>query len=199
MLGVNTYLIINEKNKECFVIDPGDEFNKIKQKIVENGANCKAVLLTHGHFDHIGAVKDFQDEGVAIYVKKEDEQFCIEPRSERYAHLTKGIKSFSADHYVEDKQVLKIADIDVEVIHTPGHSKGSVTYKIENNLFCGDTLFFQSIGRTDFPSGSYDEIISSIKNKLFCYSNMRVYPGHGVSTSIDEEKLFNPYFNGENK
>ncbi|MEG2002146.1 MAG: MBL fold metallo-hydrolase [Clostridia bacterium] len=194
ILGVNTYIVFNDELHECVVIDAGGDFQRLSNYIAENGATCKAVLLTHGHFDHIGAAKEFQDNGAVVYIHKADEDFTLTPSSAGYPSLAKTVKPFSADKFVNDGDVLKLAGLDILVIHTPGHSKGSVTYKIESNLFCGDTLFCHSIGRTDLPGGDYDEIMKSIENKLFCFSNMKVFPGHDQFSTIDDEKINNPFF-----
>ncbi len=194
LLGANTYILAKQDSRECVIVDAGGDYRKIKNLLNELNLSPKAVLLTHGHFDHIGACKSFQEDGVKIYINYADDGFTKCPRLDGFPDVSKYTKPFSADVYVNDGDLLEIADLRIKVISTPGHSKGSVCYLIDGMLFSGDTLFHMSIGRTDFEGGDYDELIESVKNKLFVLENVKIYPGHGEMSDIDLEKNCNPYF-----
>lgn len=193
MIGVNTYLVVNEQTNECVIIDAGGDYNKIFDKIIELKLTPKAVLLTHGHFDHIGAVAELQKDGLKVYMSEKDSGFTTNPRSGGFPEFAKYTKPFKADVFVKDGDILVLAGLKFTVIETPGHTKGGITYLVENALFTGDTLFHLSIGRTDLEGGDFNTLISSIKNKLFVYTDKIVYPGHEEITNIDDEKAFNPY------
>lgn len=194
LLGVNTYIVGNEKTHECVLIDTGGDYRKIKDTLFALNYTPRAVLLTHGHFDHIGACESFQKDGLKIYIAFPDDGFTTNPRLDGFPDVSKLTKAFKCDEYVFDGETLDIAGLKIEVIATPGHSKGSVCYLIGDFLFTGDTLFHMSIGRTDFEGGDFDELISSVKNKLFVLTDKKVFPGHGEFTDIDFEKANNPYF-----
>ena len=149
-IQTNCYVVHQEGNSQCVVIDPGEEAAKIADFLKRKGLECKGILLTHGHFDHIMAVQ----------------------------------------------AVLNLAGFDIKAIHTPGHTKGGCCYYSEEDkvVFCGDTLFMESIGRTDFPTGNGRELIDSLKNRLLVLpGDVTAYPGHGPETTIDYEQANNPY------
>lgn len=193
-LGVNTYIVCAEGSKECVLIDTGGDYNRIVCCCKELKVAPKAVLLTHGHFDHIGACKDFLDDGLDVYINFADDGFTKCPRLDGFPDVSKFTKPFSCTKYVNDGDILNIAGLKIKVITTPGHSKGSVCYLIDDALFTGDTLFHMSIGRTDFEGGDMGELIASVEKKLFVLSDKRVFPGHGEESSLNFEKVNNPYF-----
>ena len=152
------------------------------------------ILLTHGHFDHISGVKALKEDfGGDVVIHREDAG-CLYDKSKSLAS-----KFFfpqhdvTADVLVDDGQRLPFGEGEIEVIHTPGHTKGSVCYTIEDIMLSGDTLFKSSIGRTDFPGGSFEEIKASLKKLAALEKNYTVYPGHDVSTTLEREKKYNPY------
>ncbi len=164
-LDENCYILI--KNGTCLIVDPGDNYQKIKEEIGEN--KVLGVLITHSHFDHIGALRNFL--------------------------VKRSIKIFKKSNLIENKEY-KIGDFSFEAIYTPGHSKDSVTFyfKEENKMFIGDFVFKESIGRTDLPGGSDEEMKNSIQ-KLITYDNsIELYPGHYDKTTIGYEKENNPFF-----
>ena len=192
---VNTYLVFDEKSKEAVIIDLGGKSPELVDEIKKNNLKIKYILNTHGHFDHISGELDFQNNyNVPVYAHKED--------LELINNLEIILKMMGAPiqkppkitNFLDENSDLSIGDTKITVIETPGHTKGGVSLLIGENLFSGDTLFLESVGRTDFPGGSFDKIKSSIKDKLFKLPDTtKVYPGHGPSTQIGHEKLYNSF------
>lgn len=195
--GANCYIVGSEKTKEAAIIDPGAEFNKIDKKLNELGLAPKMVILTHYHGDHIGAVEEFVEKyGTKVYIHKEDAE-ALNNSSMNFSKsmFGKGI-SIKADAELEDGDIINLGDLKFEIIHTPGHTRGGICIRVGNIMMTGDTLFNNSIGRTDFPGGSFDEIIKSIKEKIFKYDEDTViYPGHMSPSTIKKERKYNPFVN----
>ena len=190
-ISTNCYIVYNETNKEAVVIDPGAEANKIQFELDKRGLNIKAILLTHGHFDHTNAIKALSKTGVKIYLHGQDEPFASAGNTFFPGMY---VSSFCVDVFVSDGDLINEAGLTFKVISTPGHTRGSVCYVVENNIFSGDTLFYMSVGRTDFPMGNTAALIDSVKNKLFALDgNYTVFPGHGESTTLEFERKYNPY------
>lgn len=195
--GANCYLVGSQDSKEAAIIDPGAEFNKIDNKINELGLKPKMVILTHYHGDHIGAVQEFIDKyGTKVYIHKDDAHAL----NNSSMNLTKSMfgkdMAIKADQELSDGDEINLGELKFEIIHTPGHTKGGICIKVGNIMMTGDTLFKSSIGRTDFPGGSYEEIIKSIKEKIFKYDdNTLIYPGHMSPSTIKMEKRNNPFVN----
>ena len=190
----NCYIVYDE-NRNAAVIDPGDEAIDILSVVTEESLDVKGILLTHGHFDHTGAVSDIRKEtGAQVYLHEQDE-FLIKAGPEQ-AKLF-GLKPppvFKADVYVKEGSVIHIGDLSFKVLHTPGHTPGSVSFLIQDALFCGDTLFHGGIGRTDLSGGDYERIMQSIQKKILVLpGHTRVYSGHGPPTIIEKEKTQNPF------
>ena len=189
-LRVNTYFLVNEEKNTAIVIDSGENYKLIKKAEEENGFIIKAVLLTHAHFDHTGNAKKLQDDGAKIYISKIDASKLLNDDNlaswfgRRFDYCT-------ADYTFLDGEILNIEDIKVEVIATPGHTDGSVTFKVEDNLFTGDTLFLESVGRTDFPTGNKGELIRSITKLFNLDGDYKVYPGHQEFTTLSHERKNN--------
>jgi glyoxylase-like metal-dependent hydrolase (beta-lactamase superfamily II) len=184
----NCYVVFDEKSKDAVILDPGGNGPIIEKVIEDLGAKVKSILLTHGHFDHVGAVEYLADKyKVPFYISKEDEEW-IERDSTVFGPLRK------ADGYLKDGDTLSFANKDIKVIATPGHTQGGVCLLIEDKLFTGDTLFQGSVGRSDFPGGSFEALIKGIKNKLIPLGDdVEVYPGHGSTSTIRYEKERNPF------
>lgn len=195
-VATNCYIAENTKTKEGIIIDPGDSAAKIAQIILEAKITPAAVLLTHGHFDHAMAAEELAAKfGIEIYAHEQERETLENPQVNVSWMLGKNL-TFHADHYVRDGEELHLAGFDIRVLHTPGHTIGGVCYYIEEEhaLFSGDTLFCQSIGRTDFPTGSSSQLIRSIKEKLMPLpDDTKVYTGHEDITTIGSERKYNPF------
>ena len=180
----NCYIIWNEGSDACLVIDPGYEPDTILTQVGRLGKKVEAILLTHGHFDHVGGVKTIADtSGCKVYLCTDD---LAMPQQ-----FTAGSLLYT-DAY-KDGDVLELAGLTIKVLHTPGHTMGSVCLLCEDSLFAGDTLFRESCGRTDLPGGSWAQILQSLRRLKELPENIKVFSGHGPSTTIGEEKMWNPY------
>lgn len=193
----NCYIVGSDSTKEAAIIDPGADFIKIDNKIKELGLIPKIIILTHAHGDHIGAVKDFVESySTKVYIHKDD-AYVLKDGNKNFSKVLtgKGI-SITPDVELKDNDEIKLGDLNFEIIHTPGHTKGGICIKVGNIMMTGDTLFNKSIGRTDFPGGSFEEIINSIQEKIFKYDDdIIIYPGHNSPSTIKSEKLGNPFVN----
>lgn len=192
----NCYIIFHKELKEAVLIDPGDHASFLMQKCKELGVTVAAILLTHGHFDHIGAVNELHETLKAdIYAGKEEDDLLQDPSLNlSWSYLNDKI-TIIADRFLDDGEEFELIGTRWKLIATPGHTAGSVCYLIpdEKILVSGDTLFLESLGRTDMPTGNISLIIDSITKKLFVLPDETiVYPGHGDSTTIEHEKLYNP-------
>ena len=194
-IGTNCYLVINEENKSGVVIDPGGDGDMILDKIRQKGLNIEAIFLTHGHSDHIMAVDEIRTAtGAKVYISQEDAAMLIKASSNLSAYLGASREFKAADEFFEDGETLTVAGLNFKVIATPGHTRGGVCLICEDIVFCGDTVFSESIGRTDLPGGSYSQILQSIKNKILVLPDeMKLLPGHGPATTIGWERRRNPF------
>lgn len=186
--------IVNAGCGEGFVVDPGGDCNGISRIIADKKIAVKFIILTHGHFDHIGAVKCLKEKlNIPVYMNSKD-AYLVNGKSSDMSFLQGGVEPFEADRFLSDGDTLKVGGKSIMIYETPGHTPGGICAVIEDIAFTGDTLFSGSIGRTDFPGGSYDAIISSIKEKLMLLpDDTLVYPGHGPSTTIGEQRENNPF------
>lgn len=195
-LETNAYLLTTEDGQRGIIIDPGMNPKSLIRRIED--VKIEAILLTHAHFDHIGGVDAIRkDKGCPVYLHALEADWLTNPNkngSLRWPELGGAIQSDPAEYDLDEGQVLKVLDIQLKVMHTPGHSPGSVSFLWENHLFCGDVLFKLSVGRTDLPGGNQRDLIDSIHGKLFdLCDEVIVYPGHGPRTTIGYEKQNNPY------
>ncbi len=180
----NSYIV--KIGSQCIVIDPASKI--VKAEVEKDCLQVLAVLLTHGHFDHIKGVSPFMDEQVPVYIHKSDNPKCTGEVMLDWLKRFR-IEPFSCSNFVEDGDILSFNDLQVKVIHTPGHSSGGVSYVIKNVVFSGDTLFLGSYGRYDFEDSSFTDLKNSIIVKLFGLNgDYVVYPGHGDSTTMDYER-----------
>lgn len=207
-LDVNTYIVIN--GNVGFVVDPGGDAQEIYSIFQKQKARIEAILLTHAHFDHIGGVaelcriaskgedgKENPQNAPTVFLHK-DELEKIGSYKNMGFSMNANPEKFVPDILLKGGETLKIAGLDVKVIHTPGHARGSVCYVISNKIFVGDTLFFMSYGRTDFYDGNAKDLKNSIVNKLFALKgNYTILPGHGEPTTLDFERANNPVLEKE--
>lgn len=195
-VGTNCYFVYRDGNKEVIVFDPADRGDYIYNTLNERGFNVSAIYLTHAHFDHIwGANKLAELSGAKIYALEPERVLC-EDATVNYSAQVGRAYTVKVDDYISDNDEISVSDISFKVIATPGHTVGSCCYYIENAgfLISGDTLFQESVGRTDLPTGSGAEIVRSINDKLMVLpEDTKVYPGHGDSTTIGHEKKYNPF------
>jgi hydroxyacylglutathione hydrolase len=187
----NSYFVSNKDTKEVILFDPAAQADRISDYITENNLTPVAIMLTHGHFDHIGAVNELRTKyGIKVYAHKEEEEVLLLPAMNLSLMMGENL-SLEADILLDDEQFLNIAGFNIKVIHTPGHTVGSCCYLFvdEDILISGDTMFYGSYGRTDFPGGSESSLMRSIKEKLLVLNdNTAVYPGHDSTTTIGDEK-----------
>lgn len=196
IISTNCYLVINEDTKQAVIIDPAACPSYLMSHIKSEGLKIEAILLTHGHFDHIMGIDGFLSEfDVPVYVHEEDADAMEDPVLNQSSTYTSGY-TFGKALYLRDRQTLELAGYTFQVIHTPGHTKGGCCYYVasENVLFSGDTLFQNSVGRTDFVNSSTSDLVHSVREKLFLLpDDTMVYPGHMGETKIGHEKKYNPY------
>lgn len=190
----NCYVAVNTDTKEAFIVDPGAE--GLAQKIRECGCKPVAILLTHGHFDHAAGAAELAEEfHIPVYAHEEEKEVLGSPEM-NVSWMVGGRSKFHADIFVKDEQELDLAGFHIRVFFTPGHTKGGCCYYLpyEDVVFSGDTLFAMSVGRTDLPTGSGAQLIRSIRDKLMGLPDQTVvYTGHGDTTTIETERMYNPY------
>jgi len=194
-LETNCYVVYCQDSLECAVVDPGAEANRIFQLIARKSLKPALILNTHGHIDHIGANKDIKEKfNIPLYIHSADSPMLENVQQSEMAIFLGAMDSPSPDHLLNDGDKIKVGKSFLQVIHTPGHSPGSVSFLGDGFLLSGDTLFFGGVGRTDLPGGSWKDMESSIKNKILTMPDeMIVLPGHGPFTTVGQEKRANPF------
>jgi len=195
-LQTNAYLLTDVESKKAIIIDPGMNPQPLIKRM--NGCEVEAILLTHAHFDHMGGVDEIRKlTGCPVYLHDLEADWLTDAKkngSSRWSDVTAPIETTAAEYALAAGMKLELLGISFKVLHTPGHSPGSVSFLWENHLFSGDVLFKQSVGRSDLPGGSERTLYDSIQNKLFKLEDtVKVYPGHGARTTIGYEKLNNPF------
>lgn len=192
--GENMYILIDEETKKCAVVDPGGASDKILNYIKVNSLELEYILLTHGHGDHIGAVNTIKSKTNAKVVAHNDEQELLNDNRKNLSYsMHCGPQELDADIYVHDKDKLELGNLKLSFIHTPGHTKGCMCIRVNDDMFTGDTLFAGSIGRTDLYGGDYKQIEKSLRKLAKYEDKVKIHPGHGPSSTLGIEKMSNPY------
>jgi glyoxylase-like metal-dependent hydrolase (beta-lactamase superfamily II) len=193
-LQTNCYILASKS--EALVVDPGDEAPRILRYVNDLGAKLKTIVATHTHFDHVLGVSELKTQTGAPFLIHKDDLEILESMQDR-VQMFLGLRVSpppKVDDFLKDGDSVRFGDETLKVLHTPGHSLGSISLVGNGYVFTGDALFNQSIGRTDLPGGDFETLINSIKNRLFSLDDgTMVYPGHGPETSIGDEKLANPF------
>ena len=186
-LETNCYIVTNEQTLESVVIDPGDESNTILDYLEDNHLTCEAIFLTHGHYDHVGAVSALQEEtGAPVYMNAKDDA-----KNMLSFHFPFSLPENGKNY--DDGDVIEAAGLTFHILATPGHTPGSVIIRVEDALFTGDTLFRGSCGRTDLDGGNMDDMLQSLKKICALEGDYEVYPGHMDCSSLIRERYFNYY------
>ena len=191
----NNYLIVDEKTKEAALIDCSSIDDRIDEEIEKQGANLKYILLTHGHFDHIAGIRPNRfKNNPQIVMHKADLDWLNNANQYLPMFGMPEITIPKVDIFVEDGDTIKLGSLEIKVLHTPGHTQGGVCYLVDGNLFSGDTIFREAVGRCDLEGGNFNQIVESIENKIFTLPPETViYPGHGNITSVEWEKEHNRF------
>ena len=187
-IGTNCYLLCDETEKLCAVVDPGGDAARVAAAVADTGCAPCAILLTHGHYDHTGGVAELRAKwpDVPVYLNRRDQY-------EGDAYLQQLFPPVPGAKDYDEGDTIQVGGLTVDVMATPGHSEGGVTLRCGDVLLCGDTLFAGSCGRTDFPGGSVKKIMASLKRLGSLEGDLQVYPGHMETSTLDQERSWNPY------
>jgi hydroxyacylglutathione hydrolase len=200
-LQTNCYLVYGD-DQSCLIVDPGDNPKKLIKRIDQLELKPEAILLTHAHFDHIGAVDSIRDKyALQVYIHEKEKDWLTDPAMNGSKHfmMQDSITARAADHLIKEEGEMSIGKFTFEVFETPGHSPGSISVHFPKDHFviAGDALFNGSIGRTDLPGGNHNQLIRSIHDRLLVLpEETEVLPGHGPTTTIGHEMDSNPFLNG---
>ena len=189
----NNYLIIEEQSKTAALIDCSSlEVNdKVQQVLKEYGAELKYILLTHGHFDHIAGIRN---NAVPVYMNKDDLNWVNSVNQFMPMFGMPDMTPPRIDKFIEDGEIIKLGNTEIKVIKTAGHTQGGVCYLIDGNLFSGDTIFREAVGRCDLEGGNFEQLVENIETKIFTLpENTNIYPGHGRETTVGWEKAHNKF------
>lgn len=200
-LATNCYTIVNTDTRQAVIVDPASNADFLINMVNNQNYILEGILLTHGHVDHIGAVSKLVEAFPQAKIYCSEDEVDLLSNSNINLSIMFGVDySYNADVKLTDSQVIDLIGVDILCIKTPGHTEGGMCYYMEseNMLFSGDTLFEESVGRTDFPTGSEAVLVKSIKERLFILPDqVTVYPGHGDKTTIGNEKIYNPFVGGQ--
>lgn len=199
-LGTNCYFIVDEQTNAAAVVDPGWGADHIYGKLIKLGLKCEMILLTHGHADHTGALGELRRKtGAPVYIHTGDAKMLVDPALSQARYLGAPVEVLAQpEHLISDGDKIALRGTTIEVMHTPGHTPGSVCYILRDDgiILSGDTLFRESVGRYDLAGGDYKELMRSLEKLASLEGDWRVYPGHGRSTTLSHEREHNMYLNG---
>lgn len=193
--AANCYIVYSKETMEGVIVDPGGDVDDILKLVGEKDIKIVGIVLTHGHADHIGGVPELKEKlGVDVMIHEADAEMLADAGINLSSQMPMNTVAVKADRILQDGDIIKIGHGEMLVIHTPGHTRGGISLKVEDNILTGDTLFQGSIGRTDLHGGDLNTILKSIKEKIFAYDReTNIYPGHGAPTNIATEERFNPF------
>lgn len=194
-MRTNCYFIIDEKSNKTIIVDPADEYEKINKIISERNLSVEFILLTHAHYDHMMALEKLREStGTPLYVHKDDAEAVINPQHSYMIKVVSGDKRYkSAEKLLQDDDILYCGNIEIKVMHTPGHTMGSVCYIVGDNIITGDTLFKGDVGRDDLYGGDETQLNNSLKRLISLNGDYKIYPGHGSSSTLEYERKNNMY------
>ncbi len=194
-IKTNVYLIYNEKLKKAFLVDCTGPIDEYVDFIKKNQLDLEFVILTHGHYDHIDGLNEFLIEfDIPVYISEKDNHMLINPLNNGSLMMGNSVVIQKKPEFLTEGQKIPFGKHNLEIIETPGHTQGGISVKLGDWLFSGDTLFYHTVGRTDFPYADTQQLLNSIQQKLFVLEDdIQVFPGHGRETSIGEEKENNPF------
>ena len=198
MLEVNSLLAYDSESLEGILIDPGDEPETISSAVCRLGVRLELIVLTHGHGDHLGAVDVLRDEfSLPVAIGRLDGEMLVDPALNLSSAFGASLSMKPADRLLDEGDRVAAGPCSFEVLHTPGHTKGSISLKAAGDVIVGDLIFCGSVGRTDLPGGSFDLLLRSIREKILTLpDDTRLYPGHGPFTTVGRERTSNPFLTG---
>jgi hydroxyacylglutathione hydrolase len=199
MLEVNAIIAYDSDSLEGILIDPGEEPETIVSAIEKTGVKLESIVLTHGHGDHIGAVGILREElSLPVAIGRYDNEMLSDPDLNLAINMGIELRLKPAERLLDEGDMIQVGSFSFEVMHTPGHTRGSISLKSGGDVIVGDLIFCGSVGRTDLPGGSFQELLRSIKEKILTLPDeTRIYPGHGPATTVGRERVSNPFLTGE--
>ncbi len=195
VMGTNSYIVLDEETKKAALIDPGDEPDKLLSALESKGAELSYIILTHGHFDHIIAIPEIKEKtGASLLIHKDDAPMLVDGSLSLLSRFTDLVIDFpTPDRLLNDGDKITLGNSEIKVTHTPGHTPGSICLTVGSDLISGDTLFRECIGRYDVPGGSYETLLKSLEKIKTLDIKGKIYPGHGMSTTLEHELKHNTY------